>query len=204
MWPYVQTIDHSTVTKMTRVRKSDYLTRNSAVTDEPVRRGTFTETNLPPNKLCIWDKMTTKQTKLTTFATVHRTQKVLKKSRSGHHHTTLSGYIFATKAHIDNRKKKLVKQQYVPKCPHNMVNIGPLTTEIGPVVWGTAADFNGFRVLAALLQGTPAVGISQSLRRWTQGATYIRQGGHHVGDRSTFWFLQFLMFLFERRFYICC
>ena len=34
------------------------------------------------------------------------------KSPSGHHRTTLSGYIFATKAHIDNRKK-LVKQQYV-------------------------------------------------------------------------------------------
>jgi len=30
----------------------------------------------------------------------------------GHHRTTLSGYIFATKAHIDNRKK-LVKQRYV-------------------------------------------------------------------------------------------
>jgi len=35
-----------------------------------------------------------------------------KKSPSGHHHTTLSGYIFATKARIDNRKK-LVKQQYL-------------------------------------------------------------------------------------------
>jgi len=35
-----------------------------------------------------------------------------KKSPSQHHHTTLSGYIFATKAHIDNRKK-LVKQQYL-------------------------------------------------------------------------------------------
>jgi len=34
------------------------------------------------------------------------------KSPSGHHRTTLSGYIFATKAHIGNREK-LVKQQYV-------------------------------------------------------------------------------------------
>ena len=34
------------------------------------------------------------------------------KSPSGHHRTTLSGYIFATKALIDNRKKG-VKQQYV-------------------------------------------------------------------------------------------
>jgi len=42
----------------------------------------------------------------------HRTQKSRQKSPSGHHRTTLSDYIFATKARIDNRKK-LVKQQYV-------------------------------------------------------------------------------------------
>jgi len=35
-----------------------------------------------------------------------------KKSPSGHHCTTLSGYIFATKACIDNQKK-IVKQQYL-------------------------------------------------------------------------------------------
>jgi len=78
---------------------------------------------------------------------------------SGHHRTTLSGHIFATKAHIDNRKK--INQQYV----HNMVNIGPLTAEIGPVVWGTPANFNGFRVLAALLHDSQVVSISQTLQR---------------------------------------
>jgi len=31
--------------------------------------------------------------------------KIAKKSPSAHHHTTLLGYIFATKARIDNRKK---------------------------------------------------------------------------------------------------
>jgi len=36
-----------------------------------------------------------------------------KKSPSAHSRTTLSGYIFVTKAHIDNGKK-LVKQQYLP------------------------------------------------------------------------------------------
>jgi len=41
------------------------------------------------------------------------TQKSRQKSPSGHHHTTLSVYIFATTARIDNRKKKLVKQQYL-------------------------------------------------------------------------------------------
>jgi len=40
----------------------------------------------------------------------YRTQKWRKKSPSGHHRTTLSGYILVTKACIDNRKK-IVKQQ---------------------------------------------------------------------------------------------
>jgi len=33
-----------------------------------------------------------------------------------------------------------------------MVNFGPLAAEIGPVVWGNPANFNGFHILAALLQ----------------------------------------------------
>jgi len=41
-----------------------------------------------------------------------RTQKITKNWPSGHHCTNLSGYIFATRARIDNRKK-LVKQQYL-------------------------------------------------------------------------------------------
>jgi len=32
-------------------------------------------------------------------------------------------------------------------------------------VWGTPANFNGFRVLAALLHGTLRLGVSQTLRR---------------------------------------
>jgi len=67
-----------------------------------------------------------------------------------------------------------------------MVNLGPLTAEIGPVVWGTPANFNDFRVLAALLHGTSIVGVSQTLRRSAEGATYIRLGGHHVGHQPIF------------------
>jgi len=42
----------------------------------------------------------------------YKTQKIAKKSLSVHRPTKLSGYIFAIKACIDNRKK-LVKQQYL-------------------------------------------------------------------------------------------
>jgi len=37
-------------------------------------------------------------------------------------------------------------------CLHNMANFGPLTAEIGSGVWGTPANFNGFRVFASSLQ----------------------------------------------------
>jgi len=67
-----------------------------------------------------------------------------------------------------------------------MVNFGPLTAEICWRVWGTPANFNEFRVLAALLHATLAVGLRQTVRRWTEDATYILQGGHHVGHWPTF------------------
>jgi len=65
----------------------------------------------------------------------------------------------------------------------------PTSAEIVSLVWGTPANFNGFRVLAALLNGTLVVSVSQTLRflrGWTGGATYIRQSGHHVGHWPTF------------------
>jgi len=43
-----------------------------------------------------------------------------------------------------------------------MVNFGPLAAEIVSLVWGTPANFNGFRFLAALLHATLLVGVSQT------------------------------------------
>jgi len=54
-----------------------------------------------------------------------RTQKSRQKSPSGHHPTTLSGYIFATKACINNLKN-LLSSNISSTCPHNMVIFGPL------------------------------------------------------------------------------
>ena len=71
------------------------------------------------------------------------TQKSHQKSPSAHRRTTLSGYIFATKAHIDDREK-LLSSDMSSTCPHNMVNFGLLTAEICWRVWGTPANFNGF------------------------------------------------------------
>jgi len=98
----------------------------------------------------------------------HKTQKSSQKSLSGHHPTILSGYIFATKAHIDNWKKNLLSSNMSSRCPHNMVNFGPLAAEIDPVVWGTPANFNRFRILGVLLHGSQVVGVSQTLRHWIE------------------------------------
>jgi len=77
----------------------------------------------------------------------------------------LSGYVFGNKACIDNRKKSLLNSNTSSTCPVNMVNFGPSAAEICWRVLGTPANFNGFRVLAALLHGTLVVGVSQTLRR---------------------------------------
>jgi len=55
----------------------------------------------------------------------------------------LSGYIFATKARIDNRKK-LLSSNISTTCPYDMVNFGPLAAEIISVVWAPQVILTGF------------------------------------------------------------
>jgi len=47
-------------------------------------------------------------------------------------------------------KKTVLKSNISSTCPRNMGNVGPLTAEIGSGVWGTPANFNGFRILPSL------------------------------------------------------
>jgi len=89
-------------------------------------------------------------------------QKIAKNSPSAHHSTPSSGCIFATKACIDNRKNWL-NSNISSRCPQNMANFGPLTAEIGLPVWGTPANFNGFRILVLLLQRRRSPEVSQTL-----------------------------------------
>jgi len=93
----------------------------------------------------------------------YRTQKLRQKWPSAHHHTTLSGYIFATKARIDNLKKNLLNSNNTSTCPQNMVNFGPLTAEICWVVWGTSSNFNAFRVFASLLHRRRSTEVNHTL-----------------------------------------
>ena len=60
-------------------------------------------------------------------------KKIAKKSLSGHHRTTLSGYIFATKALTIG--KNLLSSNISSTCPHSMVPFFPLATDIDWRVW---------------------------------------------------------------------
>jgi len=78
--------------------------------------------------------------------------------------------------HVSTIRKNLLNSNTSSTWPDNMVNFGLLTAEICWRVWGTPANFNMFRDLTALLHGTLVVGVSQTLRRWTEGAAYISAG----------------------------
>jgi len=65
--------------------------------------------------------------------------------------------------HVSTIRKKIVKQQ---DLLHMSLQYGELVlvAEIVALVWGTPANFSGFRILAALLHGTlDLVGVSQTL-----------------------------------------
>jgi len=169
--------------------------------------------------------------------------KIAKNSPSAHHRTICRA-VFSQLRHVSTIGRNVLNSNISSTCSHNMVNFSPLAAEIVSAVWGTPANFNGFRVLAsllhrrrstevnqtshnvwpfpglahctyifggscpvtefcqvqnslcvqvlrspilpALLHGTRVVSVNQTLRRSPEGATYIRQGGHHVGHRPTF------------------
>jgi len=91
-----------------------------------------------------------------------------KKSSKNRHLGTIAQLCRAISSqlrHVLTIGKKLVKQQYLLHMFPQYGELGPLAAEIGLVVWGTSANFNGFRFLAALLHGTPVLGVSHTLRR---------------------------------------
>jgi len=67
-----------------------------------------------------------------------------------------------------------------------MVNVGPLAAEIGSVVWGTPANFNGFRVLASLLHGTPVVGLSQTCGVAQRASPVFGRAAITLGPHSSY------------------
>ena len=78
--------------------------------------------------------------------------------------------------HVSTIGKNLLSSNTSSRCAYNMVNFGPLAAEIVSLVWGTPGNFNGFRVLAALLHGTLVVGVSQTAA--------LNRGRHPIFGRA--------------------
>jgi len=76
----------------------------------------------------------------------------------------LCGAISLQLRHYRQLEKNLLNSNISSTCFHNMAHFSPLMAEIGLPVWVTPANFNGFRILAALLHGTLVVIVSQTLR----------------------------------------
>jgi len=115
-----------------------------------------------------------------------RTQKIAKNSPSGHH-LTICRAISSQVRHVSTIEKILLNSNVSPTCPHNMVNFGLLAAETCWQVWGTPANFNGFRVLAALLHGTRVVGVSQKFASSNRGRHL------HSAERPSRWALAHIL-----------
>ena len=87
-------------------------------------------------------------------------KKSRQKSPSGHHRSTLSGYVFGTN------------------------ELRPTSGWDRFTSLGHPGKFQ--RVSRLVTARHLVVGVSQTLRRWTEGATYVWQGDHHVGHWPTF------------------
>ena len=88
--------------------------------------------------------------------------------------------------HVSTIGKKFVKQQYV-------LHMAPQYSELLPTSgWdrltslGHPCNFQRVPRLGSVTAWHLVVGVSQTIRRWTEGATYIWQGDHHVGHWPTF------------------
>ena len=70
-------------------------------------------------------------------------------------------------------ERNLLNNNISSRCPHKMANFGLLTAEIVWRVWGTPANFNGFRVLALLLPLTVHQNFARCLAVSCAGTLYI-------------------------------
>jgi len=96
----------------------------------------------------------------------------------------------SSQRHVSTIGKKLLSSNIFSTCPCNMVNFGPLAAEIVLLVWGTLANFSGFRILAALLHGTLLVGVSQTAA--------LNRGRHlYSAGRPSRWALAHILYVYH-------
>ena len=88
--------------------------------------------------------------------------------------------------HVSTIWKKIVKHQYLLHMSSQYGELRPtngsdrLTSLVHP------CKFQLVSHLGSITAQHLVVGVSQTLQHWTEGATYIWQGDHHVGHWPTF------------------
>jgi len=112
--------------------------------------------------------------------------------------------------HVPRNRRPIIqpyKDCILPSCRHGglsgLLVMATLRSRCGHYIFVLfrSSSFLFFpRLISALLYGTPVLGVSQTLRRWTEGATYIRQAGHHVWHRLTF----LVFFILSKTFHAVC
>jgi len=103
-----------------------------------------------------------------------------KKSPSGHLRTTLS-VVSLQLRYVSTIRKKLIKQQYLLHMSSQYGELRPTNRWDLFESLGHPCKFQRVSRLGSVTAPhSSIVGVSQTLRRWTEGATYIRQGGHHA------------------------
>jgi len=90
--------------------------------------------------------------------------------------------------HISTIGKNLLSSNISSTSSHNMVNFSPLAAEIGPVVWGTPANFNGHRVLIGSLTARHS-----SIRRQPNFAASNRGRHLYSAGRPSRWALAHIL-----------
>jgi len=98
--------------------------------------------------------------------------------------------------HLSTIGKKLVKQQYLPKMSLQYGEVRHTSGWDLLASLGHPCKFQRVSHLGSVTTRHLVVGVSQTLRRWTGGATCIRRGGHHVGHWPTFLVCSVILFLF--------
>ena len=89
--------------------------------------------------------------------------------------------------------KKLVKQQYFLHRSWQYGKLRPTNSWDRLTSLGHPCKFQLVSHLGSITARHLVVGVSQTLRRWTEGATYIQQGDHHVGHWPTFLVLHYFL-----------
>ena len=96
--------------------------------------------------------------------------------------------------HVSTIGKKLVKQQYVLHMSSQYGELRPTNGWDPLTSLGYPCKIQLVSRLGSITAQHLVVGVSQTLRRWTEGATYIRKGDHQVGHWPTFLVVLYLLY----------